>query len=68
MFDYDQFERIVNDIHAERRRQERLFNQGEHSKTVQMCNNLERLAILTEEVGEVAHEVCDSMQPCGAAQ
>lgn len=68
MFDYDKFEKIVDDVHQERRRQERLFKEGEHSKTIQMCCNLERLAILTEETGEVAKEVCETIQPSGGSK
>lgn len=65
MLDYGKFDKIASEVHEERRRQELLFKAGKHTKTIDMCSNLERLVILAEEFGEVAHEVGDSMQPCG---
>jgi NTP pyrophosphatase (non-canonical NTP hydrolase) len=53
--------KIAKEIEGERLRQEQLYREGFHAKTIQMCSQLERLAILTEEIGEVAHEVCDGI-------
>jgi NTP pyrophosphatase (non-canonical NTP hydrolase) len=48
---------IFQEIAAELDRARRLQLAGKFAKTIMQCNDLEALSVLTEEVGEVAHEV-----------
>jgi NTP pyrophosphatase (non-canonical NTP hydrolase) len=61
MLNYKLYARISDEILDERLRQERLFKEGKHSKTVQMCSNEERSVILGEEVGEVCKVLCEAI-------
>lgn len=42
-------------------RADRLQAEGRFPKTIGMCNDFEALAVLVEEVGEVAHEVNETI-------
>ncbi len=53
--------RVCEDVLDELTRSERLQEQGKFPKSIGMCNDLEALAVLVEEVGEVAHEVNETI-------
>lgn len=59
MFDVGNLEAILNDVWQERERQERLCEKGRFKFTAANpgLTNVERLPILTEEIGEIARQV-----------
>jgi hypothetical protein len=52
---------VCDDVLDELARAERLQKAGKFPKTIGMCNDFEALAVLVEEVGEVAHEVNETI-------
>lgn len=58
---------VLNDVIKERERQERLRAEGKFFMTCADAMPLaEKLAVLSEETGEVAHEVCDALARGGS--
>lgn len=54
-------EDVADDAISELYRANELQRAGKFPKTIAMCNDFEALAILVEEVGEVAHEVNETI-------
>lgn len=52
---------VCEDVLDELARADRLQKEGRFQKTIGMCNDFEALAVLVEEVGEVAHEVNETI-------
>ena len=52
---------ICDEVLDELQRADRLQKQGKFPKTIGMCNDFEALAVLVEEVGEVSHEVNETI-------
>ena len=52
---------ICDEVLDELHRAGQLQKAGKFPKTIEMCNDFEALAVLVEEVGEVSHEVNETI-------